>query len=52
MITKRLTPGLAGYVALIIVGLFLPLVAVFGYLAIALNILTPFGLIRRRQPRT
>jgi uncharacterized membrane protein len=49
MITKRLTPGLAGYVALIIVGLFLPLVAVFGYLAIALNILTPFGLIRRRQ---
>ena len=51
MITKRLTPGLAGYVALIIVGLFLPLVAVFGYLAIALNILTPFGLIRRRQPR-
>ena len=30
MITKRLTPGLAGYVALIIIGLFLPTVAVLG----------------------
>ena len=52
MITKRLTPSLAGYVALIIVGLFLPFVAVLGYLAISLSLLSPFGLIRRRrQPR-
>ena len=51
MITKRLTPSLAGYVALIIVGLFLPVVAVLGYLAISLSLLSPFGLLRRRRQR-
>jgi uncharacterized membrane protein len=39
LLTRRLEPGLAGYVLLLVVGLFLPIVAVFGYLAIA------FGLI-------
>jgi len=46
MLTRRLAPGLAGYVVLIVVGLFLPMVAVFGYLAIAVNLLIP---VRRRS---
>jgi hypothetical protein len=39
-------------VVVIAVGLFLPLVAVFGYLAIALFILIPFGSIRRQQKKS
>jgi hypothetical protein len=35
MITRRLTPGLAGYLVVIVLGLFLPVVAVLGYLLIA-----------------
>jgi len=35
-LTHRLTPGLAGYVAIIIVGVFQPILAVLGYLVIAL----------------
>ena len=46
VLTQRLNPGLAGYVVLIVVGLFLPLVAVFGYLAIALILLLPLRLFR------
>jgi len=34
---------------MILLGLFLPIVAVLGYLAIALFILIPFGAIRRRS---
>jgi hypothetical protein len=49
MITKRLTPGLAGYVMLIVLGLFLPVVAVLGYLVIALYIIVPIGALRRRR---
>jgi uncharacterized membrane protein len=45
MLTARLTPGLAGYVVMISLGLFLPVVAVVGYLAIAILILAP---LRRR----
>jgi uncharacterized membrane protein len=41
LLTQRLTPGLAGYLALITAGLFLPIIAVVGYLAIALYYLTP-----------
>jgi uncharacterized membrane protein len=41
MLTKRLTPGLAGYVAMIALGLFLPVLAVLGYLAIAVYIIVP-----------
>lgn len=48
LITTRLTPGLAGYVAMIVLGLFLPVLAVLGYLAIAVYILVPFGALRRR----
>jgi Endosomal/lysosomal potassium channel TMEM175 len=49
MITKRLAPGLAGYVAMIVLGLFLPVVAVLGYLVIAVYIIVPIGALRRRS---
>jgi uncharacterized membrane protein len=48
MITKRLTPGLAGYIAVIVLGLFQPVLAVLGYLAIAVYIILPVGTLRRR----
>jgi uncharacterized membrane protein len=48
MLTKRLTPGLAGYVAMIVLGLFVPVLAVVGYLVIAVYIIVPFGALRRR----
>jgi uncharacterized membrane protein len=48
MITSRLTPGLAGYVLVIVLGLFLPVVAVLCYLALAVFILVPFRAIRPR----
>ncbi|MBY5163628.1 TMEM175 family protein [Salsipaludibacter albus] len=41
VLTQRLTPSLWGYLALIAVGLFLPVVAVIGYLAIGLVLLLP-----------
>ena len=41
LLTERLTPGLAGYLVLIISGLFLPVLAVIGYLAIALYDIIP-----------
>jgi uncharacterized membrane protein len=48
-LTNRLTPGLAGYVGFIALGILLPNVAVLGYLAIALYIIVPFSLFRRRS---
>jgi uncharacterized membrane protein len=48
-LTKRLTPTLGVYVAMILLGLFLPTVAVLGYLALALFILIPFSAIRHRS---
>jgi uncharacterized membrane protein len=45
-LTQNLTPGLAGYVAMIVLGLFAPRVAMIGYLVIAVGLLIPFGLIR------
>jgi uncharacterized membrane protein len=44
LLTQRLTPSLAGYVVLILVGLMLPMVAVTGYLVIALVLIVPLGL--------
>ena len=51
-------PGLAGYLVLIIAGLFLPILAVIGYLAIALYYIIPSRRLsagflpkRRRSPR-
>ena len=49
MLTRRLTPGLAGYVVVIALGLFLPVVAVLGYLIIAVYIILPFGALRQRK---
>jgi hypothetical protein len=46
-ITKRLTPGLAGYLIMILLGLFLPLLAVVGYLIIALYNMLPIRDLRR-----
>jgi uncharacterized membrane protein len=43
LLTKRLTPGLTGYPVLIIVGLFIPIVAVTGYPAVALYLIVPSG---------
>jgi uncharacterized membrane protein len=45
-LTQRLTPGLGAYVVLITAGLFVPIIAVIGYLAIALYYIIPF---RREQ---
>lgn len=47
-LTKRLTPTLGFYVVMILRGLFLPVAAVIGYLALALFILIPFSAIRHR----
>jgi uncharacterized membrane protein len=44
VLTTRLTPGLGGYVGLIVVGLFLPTVATVGYLLLAILLIVPFGL--------
>lgn len=46
---RRLTPTLGVYVAAILVGLVVPVVAVVGYLVLALYILIPFGALRRRS---
>jgi uncharacterized membrane protein len=46
-LTKRLTPTLGIYVVTILVGLFVPIIAVVGYLVLALFILVPFSLLRR-----
>ena len=58
LLTERLTPGLTGYLVLIVAGLFLPVIAVIGYLAIALYYIIPFrnlhaGFLpsRRRSPQ-
>jgi uncharacterized membrane protein len=48
LLTQRVTPSLAGYVVLILVGLALPALAVIGYLAIALVLIVPLGL--RKEP--
>ena len=42
LLTKRLTPGLVAYLVLIVAGLFVPIVAVAGYLAIAVYLIIPF----------
>src|SRR5262245_60023094 len=49
MITRRLTPGLLGYVVMIVLAWFFPLLPVLGFLAIAVYILVPLHLLRRRK---
>jgi hypothetical protein len=48
-VTKGLTPALPFYLGPIVVGLFLPVVAVLACLVFALVLLVPFGLVRRRD---
>ena len=48
-LTKRLNPSLWAYVVMILAGLALPRVAVIGYLAIAVYLILPFELLRRRR---
>jgi uncharacterized membrane protein len=56
LLTQRLTPGLGGYAILIVAGLFYPIVAVIGYLAIAIYYIVPSrrltNAIRRKLHRT
>jgi uncharacterized membrane protein len=52
LLTRRLTPTLGFYLVMILVGLFVPTVAVFGYLVLAFVILVPFGALRRQQKAT
>jgi uncharacterized membrane protein len=47
-LTKRFSPSLAGYVAMIALSLVVPRAALIGYFAIALFLIMPFGLLRRR----
>ena len=42
LLTERLTPGLGAYLVLIVSGLFLPVIAVIGFLGIALYYIIPF----------
>jgi uncharacterized membrane protein len=51
VVTRRLTPGGGGYVILVVVGLFAPIVAVFGYLLIAFGLMIPVR-GQRRPPRS
>jgi hypothetical protein len=50
-LTQRLTPGLAGYLVLIIAGLFIPTIAVIGYLAIAIYYIVPTRRLTARVRR-
>ena len=47
LLTKRLTPGLALYPGVLLLGLFLPVAALFGYLALAVFFVIP---LRPRWP--
>jgi len=56
LLTQRLTPGLAAYLVLIVSGLFVPVIAVVGFLAIALYYIIPFrrlsaSILPRRRVR-
>jgi TMEM175 potassium channel family protein len=48
LLTERLTPGLTAYLVLIVSGLFFPVVAVIGFLAIALYYIIPFRRLSAR----
>jgi hypothetical protein len=52
MLSKQLVPSLAGYVVMIVLGLFMPLLAVLGYLVIGVYIILPVPAIRRRGSRS
>jgi len=52
LLTRRLTPGLAGYLVLLATGLVVPFVAVVGYLAIAIFFLVPTRTMRAPRKRS
>jgi uncharacterized membrane protein len=47
-LSGRFTPGLTGYLVMIVIGLFFPVLAVLGYLTLAIIILVPVRGLRRR----
>jgi hypothetical protein len=49
LLSRRLRPSLALYVLLIVVGWFVPLVAVIGYLVVAFFLIFPLHLRRRAK---
>jgi hypothetical protein len=49
LLSNKLQPSLALYIILIIVGLFVPLVAVLGYLVLAFLLIVPIKLLRRQR---
>jgi TMEM175 potassium channel family protein len=51
LLTKKLSPGLGGYAAMIALGIFQPVAAVLGYLAVAAFYLIPFSSLRRHSRR-
>lgn len=51
LLSKRLSPGIGGYIVLLVVGLFLPIVAVVGYFLVALYLLIPLHFIKRFRAR-
>jgi uncharacterized membrane protein len=51
LLTHRLMPGLAGYAVLILIGVFFPVVALFGYLVIAFFFIIPVPVPWRRRPK-
>ena len=52
LLTRRLTPGLAGYLVLLATGLVVPFVAVVGYLAIAIFFLVPARTLRASRKQS
>jgi uncharacterized membrane protein len=52
LVTRRLTPSVAGYLVLIAVGTIWPVVAAFGYLVVAVYLLLPITSGRRRIRRS
>lgn len=48
-LTRRLAPGLGGYVVIILVGIFQPTLAVLGYLAIAIFFMVPLFVVREAR---
>lgn len=48
-LTRRLAPGVGGYVAILLVGIFQPTIAVLGYLLVALFFMIPLGAMRESR---
>ncbi len=51
LLSRRLRPSLALYLVLIVVGWFVPLVAVIGYLVVAFFLIFPLHLRRREKSK-